>query len=1145
MAQPQHATALKISKPTPEQKKAADPKHSVWVSANAGAGKTHVLVDRAIRLMLDGAEPETILCLTFTKAAAAEMQNRLFERLATWTLASDKDLKAALETLGIADSDDTRIAARRLFTRALETPGGLKIQTIHAFAEKLLRLFPVEAGVAPGFRVLEDVEKNEMLATAQHTVLRMAEHEDSDRDLQHSLALIANNANETRFADLIRDFISRFSDVRVLLGGASQLTEMRDVLARGLEIDPAISVRDVEAELNAIDLTQYRIFAKELAVLGKHGQFHLGRALEAVVQASSNRTQIEALAKLAMTGERTQRKPSTFLSKPNIKNHQSAHDWILVEAERLFNLFAKRDLVLRLDATTALYLAGHHIIGHYLARKHELGAFDFSDLIERAAGLLQRSGNAQWVLYKIDRGLKHVLVDEAQDTSPKQWAIITAITQEFFAGRGSEHAHGRTLFVVGDRKQSIYSFQGADAQAYERMKDELTHQVKTFPSVPLQISYRTVPEILDVVDCVFDNSSHVALGFAQAEERGHTANRKEHGVFELWPMLANDSNDEPEPWGAPVDADPQGSHRRKLAHAIALEVKSWLGARTLPSTTQPVRPGDVLILFRKRGALFAQTLAALRREGIPVAGADRLTMNASLTVKDLLALGQVLLLPEDDHALACILKSPFVPHPASEDELFTLAHGRKQEKLLQRLQMADDEKSKSNFQILQEYQRLADLGPHALYSFVLARWRQAQVTRLGPEAADASDAFLEYCLDYEQQQGTSLAGFVAWFEQSDIELRREMEAGGSEVRLMTIHGSKGLEAPIVILADTAETQDRQTSNLLSIASEARDHELEGLLYWTLSERVKAEVIENWRGVHRTRDAQEKKRLLYVAMTRAKDELYIAGADKNGTANDDSLYFYVEQALENALPGFRARLRKLPSPHFEGKLKTRLGDDPPVVLALTADADKVRDVPDWVTRMPAAEQRKTNQTLTGLINAKAIPGSAAALAARRGTAIHVLLEALASVPEDKRANLAERKARSLGLTASDAASVFSILRHPDLQIFLAHEARSEVELYLTPDGETVTGRIDRMLVRDDGIWLLDYKTTRQPPDQLSEKDEAVQQLALYAEALRQAYPERPVNACLFFTETQASHWLTPELIARSREHLRKKRELTTA
>jgi ATP-dependent helicase/nuclease subunit A len=1120
----------KIDKPTKEQQQAADPAQSVWVSANAGAGKTTVLVDRVIRLMLGGAEPETILCLTFTKTAAAEMQTKLFKRLSGWTLASDDFLREALNILGV-DGDDARlVAARRLFTRALETPGGLKIQTIHAFSEKLLRLFPVEAGVAPGFRVLEDIEQAEILETSLISVLRSAEG-NQNSELGEALALIANNANETKFTDLIRQFTRSFADIRQRVKDVSTISGFREILARGLELDPAFTLDDAERDLLDIDEKQYQAVSKPLKSLSSHFGMVVGELLEKIAKAKSSAERLDELELFSMTDAGKPRSKDRYLNKTNQGLYPSEFQWVLDEAFRVFKLFQRRDLVERLDATAALYLVGYHIMGLYLARKSELGAFDFSDLIERAAGLLERSGNAQWVLYKIDRGLKHVLVDEAQDTSPKQWSIIKAITEEFFAGRGVEQEQNRTLFVVGDRKQSIYSFQGADAQAYEKTFDDLKKQVVAFPSVPLNLSYRTVPEILTVVDQVF-GKAHTLMGFAKDEERGHTATRKAHGVFELWPMLGDDKPTDPEPWGAPVDAQAEGSHRRKLANSIAREVKSWIGARILPTTGKPVQPGDVLILFRKRGQLFSQVLAALRREEIEVAGADRLKMNASLTVQDLLALGQVLLLPEDDHALACVLKSPFVPHPASEDDLFALAHDRGAETLMQRLQATGDKKQKANADMIGAYQAMVGLGPYALYSSVLQCWRNAQVMRLGPEAADASDAFLEYCLSYEQQQGISLAGFVAWFEQAEIELRREMEAGGGEVRLMTVHGSKGLEAPIVILADAAETRDARNSPLIAIASEARDHPLERLLYWTLSGRVDADVIDDWKGVHKRRGEEEKKRLLYVAMTRARDELYIAGADENAKANDDSLYFFVQEALKNAEPKVKDQLQDLQAENFEHKIKRRLGAVTVSELPAPIDVDELSKLPHWITTAPKTEQRKTSRRLTGLVNAKSMEVRQAAEAARRGTAIHVMLEALASVPAEKREALARRKSRSLGLTWEDAEPLLELLQHEDLQVFMAADARSEVELFLPSGDGVISGRIDRMLVRDEAIWLLDYKTTRKPSSVPDVEDPSVQQLSLYAAGLRAAYPGRAVKACLVFTENSNLHWLSEDLMSRA-------------
>jgi ATP-dependent helicase/nuclease subunit A len=1121
---------LKIDKPTKEQRQAADPNQSVWVSANAGAGKTTVLVQRVIRLMLGGAEPETILCLTFTKTAAAEMQTKLFNLLSQWTLAPDEDLTNALNALGVAGDDATLVAARRLFTRALETPGGLKIQTIHAFSEKLLRLFPVEAGVAPGFRVLEDIEQAEILETSLLSVLQSAEA-NGETELGKALALIANNANETKFTVLIRQFIRSYAEIRPLLRKASTVSDFRNILARGLEIEASLTLEDAEKKLLAIDVEQYGAVGKKLKGLPPHFGTVLGETLAKIHKAKSTAERLDLLEQFCMTDGKKQRSKDRYLNKDNRDLYPSEFQWVLAEASRIYELFQQRDLVQRLDATTALYLVGYYIMGLYLARKRELGGYDFNDLIEKTVGLLGYSGNAQWVLYKIDRGLKHVLVDEAQDTSPKQWSIIKAITEEFFAGRGVEQDQNRTLFVVGDRKQSIYSFQGADAQAYEKTFDELKTQVVTFPSVPLNLSYRTVPEILAVVDQVF-GKAHAEMGFTKDDKDAHTATRDARGVFELWPMLGDDTPNKPEPWGAPVDAEAEGSHRRKLANAIAKEVKSWMGTRILPTTGKPVQPGDVLILFRKRGKLFAQVLAALRGKDIAVAGADRLKMNGSLTVQDLLALGQVLVLPEDDHALACVLKSPFVPHPASEDDLMALAIDRGAHTLMQRLQASSKERHKANAAMLATYQAMVGQGPYALYSSVLQRWRKAQVARLGPEAADASDAFLEYCLSYEQQQGISLAGFVVWFEQAEIELRREMEAGGSEVRLMTVHGSKGLEAPIVILADAAETRDAGNSSLIAIASDARNYPLERLLYWTLSGRVEAPVIEGWKEVHKRRDAQEKKRLLYVAMTRARDELYIAGADEKPVANKDSLYSFVEKALENAEPKLKDQIEVLQAENFEHKMKKRLGAVTLSDAPLQTDLETLSSLPDWITTAPKTEQPKAARGLTGLVNAKSMKARVPTEAARRGTAIHVMLEALANVPAEKREALAQRKSRSLGLAWEDAEPLLKLLQHPDLQVFMAADARSEVELFLPSNDGVISGRIDRMLVRDEAIWLLDYKTTRKPPMLLEADDKSVQQLSLYAQGLREAYPGRAVKACLVFTEDAQLNWLSDELMSRA-------------
>jgi ATP-dependent helicase/nuclease subunit A len=1127
---------LTIVQPTREQRQAADPLTSVWVSANAGSGKTHVLVDRVVRLMLEGATPETILCLTFTKAAAAEMQNRLFEHLSQWTLADNKELTLALKALGVKSDDAMLARARQLFTRALETPGGLRIQTIHALSERLLRLFPVEAGVAPGFTVLDDLEKRDLLQTAQQSLFHMAQGRVLN-ELTASLALISDYTNENTFSELVTYFVQRYAHVSGLLQGATTLESIRATLATALEVDAAVDVADVETELCRIDERRYLAVAEALMPLSPYSSYHLASHLRAIAQAPQPAKRLTALEAFALTAERKFRK-GDMLSKDSRAQFADENEFALAERARLQLLFEKRDLHQRLEATTALYFVAQRITGLFLERKRAMGAFDFDDLITRAGLLLQGTARTQWVLSKLDSGITHLLVDEAQDTNDRQWAIIRALSQEFFAGEGREQKSRRTLFVVGDRKQSIYSFQGADAQGYERVADYFNSVVtganQQFPHVPLTTSYRSVPEVLAAVDQVFNADSFRDMGFATSEERGHTSNRpSHHGVFELWPMLADDAKTEPDAWGAPVDAVAEGSHRPKLARAIAQQVKAMIGRKFLPSTAKPVTPGDVLILFRKRGALFNDAIAALRQADIPVAGADRLRLNQSLTVHDLLALGQVMLLPEDDHALACVLKSPLVPYPLREDQLFALAHDRKELALLARLQSSGDDDAKANFKALENLRRHCDDGPYAFYARVMSQRRKSILARLGPEASDASDAFLEYALHFEQTEGVSLAGFHAWFQQSDIELKREMDEAGSQVRLMTVHGAKGLEAPIVIIADTAETQDRTGPSIQDVVSIHRDHHYEGLPFWTLSERVPSRVIDGWKQARKALDKQEKLRLLYVAMTRAKDALYIAGADKNGIPNDDSLYHYVLSAMK---PSDKFKLHTFASDVFAGRMILRHGEDleavPPEQTMFTLPPK----LPSWAFEEPAAETGRVLSVTGYLRGERAVfrPSENARAEARRGTAIHVLLEALAAVPESQRVALAQRKAAALGLSASDVSNVLHILEMAELQPILSEDARSEAELYLSVKGEMVTGRIDRMLISDDAIWLLDYKTTRKPPQAITTEDETVQQLALYAAGLLEAYPGRVVKAALVFTENQSLHWLTPDLITRSCE-----------
>jgi ATP-dependent helicase/nuclease subunit A len=1125
------AMTVLSKKPTLDQAKASDPNRTIWVSANAGSGKTHVLVNRVIRLILAGAEPQEILCLTFTKAAAAEMQNRLFSVLSGWALLDDATLRAQLQLLDIYVERDTLIEARQLFTRTLETPGGLKIQTIHAFAEKLLQLFPVEAGLTPGFSVLDDRQTADHLQDAREQVLAAAAHH-PDSDTALSLAMVETYAAEEKFDALTSAIVKRRKDP-AQLGTRGDIIAM---VASALQLNTQDNSASLTHQIATLDLSEYESFAADFSSAKPHHGFHLATALQQVVEADDGRAREVALKDLYFTGEgKNKRSANRFCSDSTAKNNLNGMTWLKTEFDRVATLFILRDEHIRAEATGSLLHLSDLVQQHYEQAKRQAGVLDYGDLIARARMLLTTRDMAQWVLRKLDKDITHVLVDEAQDTSPEQWDIVLAIAQEFFSGAGQVRRSAvttRTLFVVGDPKQSIFSFQGADAMEFLRTKASVEALVKGAgeqkPGVSLLTSFRSVPEVLNFVDAVFkDDTAYRAMGFEPnpEEQRMHSSNRKDqHGLVEIWPVIESEDSPEPEAWTAPVDQQSDGAHRIVMARAIAQRIRDWLAnKRIIASLGRPVEAGDILILVRKRQGIFSRLIAELRSAGVPVAGADKLSLLESLAVIDLLAIGQCVLLPEDDYALACILKSPFVPHSMTDAMIEEIAWNRGQELLFSRLGASQDDQCQRNHAAVLAWRETAQaLGPYAFFAGIVGRSRRAMLTRLGPEAKDATDAFLDLALDYEQERGVSLAGFLTWFASGEAMVKREMGAASNEVRLMTVHGAKGLEAPIVIIPDAADPMKRDSSGIVETEN--------GVPIWTLSGLTESQKIDSLKDKAKELDLQEHMRLLYVALTRARDELYIGGSidtlvtDKGKSRlSDESWYGFINAQL--------AKQHDLPlqidadGTRWFGARDGEDRSEPKI------DAPELR-MPLWLRTPVLAPVPVRRRGFTALAQDQTVKPAASAEGMAFGSAVH---DFLAHVSAGMDADAVPAAALRAGLDAGIAQRFYQRTQMPDLVPFFRPGSLAEVDIVSKlPSGEVISGRIDRFRVTDDAFYLIDYKTDAVPPETLSPDVPAVRQIALYAQSVSENYEGLAAHVALLWTSSGRLDLLPEDLLTRARE-----------
>jgi ATP-dependent helicase/nuclease subunit A len=1127
-----------IQHPTGAQITAADPVASAWVGANAGSGKTHVLTQRVARLLLTKVNPQRILCLTYTKAAAAEMQNRLFRMLGGWAMAPDDWLGAELAAIaGVAEpvtDADSLASARRLFARALETPGGLKIQTIHAFCDALLRRFPLEAGVSPRFDVLDDRQSALMIANIRAGMAAGAE-----TGVDASFDGVAERLNDVDGlinavlagrAEFAGGGIDAGIDERLAAHFGPMVREDAEVLA-GIA-------------LGRVDWAGLGTYATHMADGGKGDQAVAGAIGE--TRALRKAAPLEAAWRLAKAFTTTKGEPrgrGRFPVKKVIEAYPEADAFtntMIGWAGGFLDIMRTRESAARARDLDAF---ANSLLAHYRRAKDARALLDFDDLVTRASALLTRSDMAAWALYRLDQGIDHILVDEAQDTSPGQWAVIRAIAHEFNAGEGAR-AVNRTLFVVGDEKQSIYSFQGAEPQAFGENRQHfgvwLEGMGGKLARPDLVTSFRSAPGILDYVDAVFAGEAAAGLTVS-GDAVIHEAHReRDASRVDLWPLVEADETPEPHPWEVPVDTPPPGSPKVKLARMLADEIHRMICEDRLPAKAgrpgRRLRPGDILVLVTKRDELAQGLIRALKSRDLAVAGSDRLSLAEELAVKDLLALVKVAATPGDDLSLAALLRSPLCD--VSEDGLFALAHRR--EGTLWRAVMAAEARHSETVAMLRDMARQADfLRPYEFLERVLIRHdgRRRLLARLGHEAEDPIDELLAQALTYETREAPSLTGFIAWIEAGDIKVKREMERGVDEIRVMTVHGAKGLEAPVVILPDTMSKGGGGGGRpvLLPVGQGGN---APPLMLWAGAKPDDDPVTSAARTEAEVRDAAERKRLLYVALTRAEDWLILCAAGSVGRM-EGTWYEALEAGMEALGGGV-----ELPGPEgLAGPVQRREENPVPVSGAPEeeAPAEVVAPVtrpvmrpvthPDWLTSAPREErvQRISPSSLGDHVEADGA-GLGRELALTRGLAVHLLLEKLADRPGATRETLAGRLIDQEfpdlpdDIAAGVVDEALAVFDAPFAGEIFCPDSLAEVgmaiDLPAVAAGRMLgrmLGRIDRLVIRPDRVLVVDFKTDAQPPAMQKEVSEGyLAQLGCYRAGLAALYPERVVEAAILWT-----------------------------
>ncbi len=1142
---------------TRRQGLASDPAHSAWVSANAGSGKTHVLARRVIRLLLAGTQPGRILCLTYTKAAAANMSNRVLAILGRWVSYSDAELDAALrETDGGAVTPALRARARRLFAAALETPGGLKIQTIHAFCGGLLHRFPFEAGVAAGFRELDEVGRAELMARIRERIIIDATA-DLETPLGRALMRMLEDQSDAGLSAMLEAAIA----VREKIGrlGPDEAPR-REALAEALGVLPGISPDAIRKQMMDgpnIPYHSWEEIAATLSTSDKKTDRDRAAALLAAYKADTREEALAHYTGIFLTKEREPRSDRAFLTKFIQTNHAGLYESMVEERERIAALEGELRAASILERTEAALTLGAEACARYEAEKAARGLLDFDDLIARASSLLNAVPSS-FVHYKLDQGIDHVLVDEAQDTSPAQWQVVHGLTSDFFSGEGAREGVTRTIFVVGDEKQSIFSFQGADPRAFGGMRAEFTTRADAqgFRKVELPHSFRSAPGVLEAVDRIFAADAAKAGLTLDDTAPAHAAIRADApALVEIWPTTCPAEVEPVDDWRRPLDEVASDDPVNQLARRIAAFVQAGIAAGLpVPSRGRAMRAGDVLILVRRRGKAFEAIIRALKElKTVAVAGADRLVVAEHIAALDLMALGDALLSPDDDLALASMLKSPLFGY--TDEDLIALCPARPG-RLMAALEKAgeNDPRHEATAARLKGWRADARaLRPFDFYARVMGRdgGRAAMLARLGPEAADVLDEFMTLARTYEGSEPASLAGFLAFLRRGGAETKRDMESGRDEVRVMTVHGAKGLEAPIVILADTVDVPRSRTDGGFLSVTDGQGREVP-LLAPRKSEDTPALAEARAAGMERER--AEYRRLLYVALTRAEDAIIVCGAetrlpakDKDHARPEGNWYDLVLDALEG-------EAEHVPALGFEGEvLRWRNGRGlklgahagakggavepaPPVPEAVVLSQTLPHETPVRILRPSQAGhaaalemETQTADVLAGLAASVSGPGHAADVLPPlvRGDLVHRLLNGLPDVPvagrEEAGLRLLRHAADGVGEEVHRAVlhEALEVLNHAPLAELFGPDSRGEVGVagqFRDRDGAILhlTGRVDRLAVFEGRVVVADFKTDREVPPADGIAPAYLAQLALYGAALGHVFPGRALEAWLIYT-----------------------------
>ena len=1109
-------------KATQAQCQAANPLQSVWVEASAGTGKTKVLSDRVLRLLLDDVNPLRILCLTYTKAAAVEMNSRISERLSEWAVIDNHKLSENLHKLLGAEIKNEKEEkkytdkARTLFAKLLDTPGGIKIQTIHSFCTDVLKRFPLEAGISPYFTVLEEQETDDVLAQIKTDILLQENYADN-QELNAAIRFFTENMKETTFPEMLKEITEHRHEMVAVIEKHKNLAGFITDLSQKLGVSDSDSKIKFQAEYMR-DLKHREPEIKANIMAWQHGTATTDKPKAEIcaniVANNYSPQDYDAYKSCFFTADNGLRAEKSLATKGAKDADSELMTRLFAEQQRLLICEAKIKKLRLYQSTKAAFTIVCEINQRYEQYKHAKSCMDFADLILKTRELLQNSSARQWVLYKLDGGVDHILLDEAQDTSPEQWDIVAALCDDFFSGESAK-TQNRTIFVVGDRKQSIFSFQGADPDKFDAMSKMFEQKAKAankeFRRINLDVSFRSAPAILEAVNKIFAVSAAANGVIPQGEKLEHLPIRAgEFGKVSIWPLIKAETQKTTETyenWEPPMERLSKTAVDTQMAQAIAKRIRQMLDKSA--NTSKPLHCRDFMVLVRTRNNFVTEFIRACKQEHINISGADKMLLSGEIAVQDLISLGKFLLYPQDSLSLAEVLTSPLfsIDSGLLEDLCYNRALN---ESLWDRIRASENETCRNICHELKTLLGNLDyVRPYELFNFVLSQMngRKKFIARMGQEVEDPLDEFINLTLAYEQKQIPSLRGFISWFAQSEKEIKRESDEQETDaVRLLTVHHSKGLQAPIVFLPDTSKPPSERKKQQLLFADK--------FAYYPLNAESYDDVCNQIHEKKHFKEMEEYRRLLYVALTRAEDQLFICAY---GSEKADAWHALCRQALAEGKSEETAEI-VYETPQYIAKKEKKKN----------IIAQNEYPIADWIGENITSNVDNLAKPYTPSKEEETeIPDSSSPLQNngsyyKRGTLIHRLLQFLPAGLSDKTAVVEEYLQKNApDFSAEDCLQikkeVLALLNNPNFADIFGAAARAEVPVVGEVDGKIISAQIDRLIVLPHKIVIVDFKTNRPPAKDVEHTPlQYINQLAAYAKLIAKVYPDKPVETYILWT-----------------------------